>query len=134
MVADPRPRLVLVVDDYPDAREMYAESLAGSGFAVAQAGSGEEAIEKTRALLPHAVVMDVSLPGIDGWSATRALKADPRTATIPVLAITGHARANARDTAREVGCDAFLIKPCLPDDVVSAVKRMLKSDSGTGAS
>lgn len=127
MVAEAAGPLILVVDDYPDAREMYAESLAGAGFAVTGAGSGEEAIEQARALAPAAIVMDVSLPGIDGWTATREMKADPRTAGIPVLAVTGHAWSNAQDMAREVGCAGLLIKPCLPDEMVDAVKRLLDS-------
>ncbi len=74
MVAEaPRP-LVLVVDDYQDAREMYAEYLGAFGFAVAEAESGDEAVAKALELLPDAIVMDLSLPGMDGWTATRTLK------------------------------------------------------------
>lgn len=104
---------------------MYAESLGASGFVVAEAGTGDEAVAKARALLPHAIVMDLSLPGMDGWTATRLLKLDPRTREIPVVALTGNARADASASAREAGCDAFLVKPCLPDDVVAAVRRVL---------
>ena len=126
MVAERSGRpLVLVVDDYQDAREMYAESLRASGFIVAEAGTGDEAVAKARELLPHAIVMDLSLPGMDGWTATRLLKLDPRTRDIPVVALTGNARADASAAAREAGCDAFLVKPCLPDDMIAAVRRVL---------
>jgi two-component system cell cycle response regulator DivK len=126
MVAErSRVPLVLVVDDYQDAREMYAESLGACGFNVAEAETGDEAVAKALQLLPDAIVMDLSLPGMDGWTATRALKSDARTSAIPVLALTGNARTDAPLTAREAGCDAFLIKPCLPDDMVAAVRRVL---------
>jgi two-component system, cell cycle response regulator DivK len=126
MVAEGLPRpLVLVVDDYQDAREMYAECLDASGFAVAQAESGDEAVAKALALQPALIVMDLALPGMDGWTATRAIKTDPRTARIPVVALTGHARSDASTAAREAGCDAFLTKPCLPDAIVELVRRLL---------
>ena len=126
MVAEGSPRpLVLVVDDYEDARKMYAECLDASGFAVAQAESGAEAVAKALALRPALIVMDLALPGMDGWSATRAIKTDPRTAAIPVVAMTGHARSDASTAARAAGCDAFLTKPCLPDEVVDVVRRLL---------
>ena len=129
MVAEGSPRpLVLVVDDYEDARKMYAECLDASGFAVAQAESGAEAVAKAVALRPALIVMDLALPGMDGWSATRAIKTDPRTATIPVVAMTGHARSDASTAARDAGCDAFLTKPCLPDDVVEIVRRLLRRE------
>jgi two-component system cell cycle response regulator DivK len=126
MVAErSRVPLVLVVDDYQDAREMYAESLGACGFNVAEAETGDEAVAKALQLLPDAIVMDLSLPGMDGWTATRALKSDARTSAIPVIALTGNARTDAPLAAREAGCDAFLIKPCLPDDMVAAVRRVL---------
>jgi two-component system cell cycle response regulator DivK len=126
MVAEGLRRpLVLVVDDYQDAREMYAECLDASGFAVAQAESGDEAVAKALALKPALIVMDLALPGMDGWTATRAIKTDARTARIPVVALTGHARSDASTAAREAGCDAFLTKPCLPDAIVELVRRLL---------
>lgn len=118
--------LVLVVDDYQDAREMYAEYLSFSGFRVAEASNGLEAIEKAFELRPDVILMDLSLPGIDGWAATRRLKTDERTKSIPVVALTGHALAGASDGARQAGCDAFVTKPCLPDELVLEVKRVLE--------
>jgi len=123
--ADSRP-LVLVVDDYQDAREMYAEYLSFSGFRVAEASNGLEAVEKAFALRPDVILMDLSLPGMDGWTATRQLKTDERTRGIPVVALTGHALAGASDGARQAGCDAFVTKPCLPDELVLEVRRMLE--------
>ena len=123
---------MLVVDDYQDAREMYAEYLNFSGFRVAEAGTGVEALEKAFALQPDVILMDLSLPGMDGWAATRRLKTDDRTRAIPIVALTGHALVGASDGARQAGCDAFVTKPCLPDDLVVEVRRVLGAvDTGT---
>jgi len=117
--------LILVVDDYEDAREMYAEYLRFCGFRVAEARNGNEALEQAFSLMPDLILMDLSLPGMDGWEATRQLKAEPRTARIPVVALTGHALAGASEGAKRAGCDSFVTKPCLPDDLVVEVRRML---------
>lgn len=117
--------LVLVVEDYPDAREMYAEYLRFSGFRVEEARNGIEAIDMAAALLPDIILMDLALPTMDGWEATRRLKTDDRTRKIPVLALTGHALAGHAESARLAGCDAFVTKPCLPDALVAEIRRML---------
>jgi len=117
--------LILVVDDYQDAREMYAEYLQYSGFRVAEAKNGNEAVAQARSLRPDLILMDLSLPGMDGWEATRVLKADEETKDIPIVALTGHALAGASEGARKAGCDSFVTKPCLPDDLVVEVRRML---------
>jgi two-component system, cell cycle response regulator DivK len=117
--------LILVVDDYEDAREMYAEYLRFCGFRVAEARNGNEALEQAFTLKPDLILMDLSLPGMDGWEATRQLKADERTRHIPVVALTGHALAGASEGAKRAGCDSFVTKPCLPDDLVVEVRRML---------
>jgi CheY-like chemotaxis protein len=117
--------LVLVVEDYQDAREMYAAYLQFSGFDVAEAGNGIEAIEKAQELLPDIVLMDLALPRMDGWEATRRLKNDERTRHIPIVALTGHALAGHAEGAREAGCDAFVTKPCLPDALVTEINRLL---------
>jgi two-component system cell cycle response regulator DivK len=117
--------LVLVVDDYQDAREMYAEYLKASGFRVEEARTGVEAVAKAREVKPDCILMDLSLPGIDGWEATRQLKADRSTNHIPVVAITGHASELASRDARAAGCAAFVLKPALPDAVVAEVRKAL---------
>jgi len=124
---DQNAPLILVVDDYQDAREMYAEYLQFSGFRVAEARNGNEAVEQAFALLPDLILMDLSLPGKDGWEATKELKADTRTHHIPIVALTGHALAGASDGAKKAGCDSFVTKPCLPDDLVVEVRRMLNA-------
>jgi CheY-like chemotaxis protein len=126
---DQQSPLILVVDDYQDAREMYAEYLQFSGFRVAEASTGNEALSQAFTLKPDLILMDLSLPGMDGWEATRQLKADDRTRHIPVVALTGHALAGASDGAKRAGCDSFVTKPCLPDDLVLEVRRMLTAAS-----
>ena len=124
-MSDATQPLILVVDDYQDAREMYAEYLQFSGFRVAEARNGNEAVSQALELKPDLILMDLSLPGMDGWEATRVLKADDRTRHIPIVALTGHALAGASEGAKRAGCDSFVTKPCLPDDLVVEVKRML---------
>jgi two-component system cell cycle response regulator DivK len=119
-----RPR-VLLVDDYPDAREMYTEYLEFSGFEVVEAGNGMEALQRAIDTSPDIILMDLSLPVMDGWEATRRLKADERTASIPVVALTGHALAGISEGAKKAGCDAFVTKPCLPEDLVREIRKIL---------
>ena len=117
--------LVLVVEDYQDAREMYAAYLEFSGYRVAEATNGVEALEQAHALKPDIILMDLALPKMDGWEATRQLKADARTRNIPIVALTGHALAGHAEGAMAAGCDAFVTKPCLPDALVAEIRRML---------
>ena len=124
--------LVLVVDDFQDNREMFAEFLSLSGFRVAEASTGREAIDRGFDLLPDVILMDLSLPELDGWEATRQLKNDPRTSHIPIVALTGHALADHSREAREAGCDAFLTKPCLPEVLVVEIRRMLERRPASG--
>ena len=118
--------LVLVVDDFEDNRSMYAVYLTYSGYEVIEAADGREAVEVAGQRLPDVVVMDLSLPVMDGWEATRRLKADARTRHIPVIALTGHALAGHSRDAREAGCDAFLAKPCLPEMLVEKVEELMR--------
>jgi two-component system cell cycle response regulator DivK len=121
--------LILVVDDFEDGREMYASYLKFSGYRVDEAADGYEALEKAFALLPDIILMDLSLPGIDGWQATRELKKDKRTANIPIVALTGHALEAHSRSAKEAGCDAFIVKPCMPMDLLNEIRRILDSSA-----
>jgi CheY-like chemotaxis protein len=117
---------VLVVDDYVDGREMVAEYLAFRGFAVAEARDGIEALELARRLQPEIVLMDLRMPGMDGWEATRRLKRDPQTCHIPIVALTAHALAPEINTARQAGCDAVIAKPCDISVLADSLIKMLK--------
>lgn len=118
--------LVLVVDDVDHGREIFAEYLEFRGFRVATAADGLEALDKAFELRPDVILMDLSLPGIDGWEATRRLKEDDRTRDIPVIALTAHALASAHDRAKQAGCSAVVTKPCLPRDLEQEVRRQLE--------
>ena len=117
--------MVLLVEDYVDTRQMYAEYLEFSGCETVQAGNGVEALERALDRRPDVILMDLSLPVVDGWEATRRLKADPRTAMIPVLALTGHAFDGSFEAAKGAGCDGFITKPCLPEHLLTEVWRLL---------
>jgi CheY-like chemotaxis protein len=117
--------LVLIVDDVKDNRTVYVLYLQISGFRVAEAENGEEALRQAETLLPDVIVMDLSLPVMDGWEATRRLKRDPRTKRIPIVVLTGHALPEYARTAREAGCDLVITKPCLPDQLLEAIRRIL---------
>lgn len=120
-----RPR-ILLVDDVEDNRRIYATFLRARAFDVTVAADGQQALAKARALLPDVIVMDLAIPGIDGWEATRRLKGDRRTQGIPVIALTGYVLTGAREAAQQAGCSVFLTKPCLPDDLVRAIQQVLK--------
>ena len=117
--------LVLLVDDYPDNRDIYVQFLTYSGLRVEEAENGHQALEKAFTLRPDVIVMDLSLPGLDGWEATRRLKGDPRTRDIPVIALTGHALAGHSKGALDAGCDAFITKPCLPERLLEEIRTIL---------
>ena len=119
------PLRILMVDDFHDNREMYAAYLRFSGFSVDEAVTGTEAIEKALATSPNLIVMDLSLPGMDGWEATRRLKADPKTKHIPIVVVSGHALEGSVRAAKVAGCDAFLRKPCLPQALLAEVRKLL---------
>ena len=123
--AEPEKPLVLLVDDYPDNREAYALYLRFRGYRVEEAEDGHQALDRAFQSLPDLVVMDLSLPGLDGWQATRTLKADPRTRDIPVIALTGHALEGQSESARAAGCDAFITKPCEPNALEAAIRKIL---------
>ena len=123
--------LVLIVEDQADLRQLYVEHLSMSGFDVLQAGNGADAIQTTAARQPDVVLMDLSLPIVDGWEATRRLKADAQTGHIPIVALTAHDGAGELKRATDAGCDWFVPKPCPPDALITELRRVL-SPHGAG--
>ena len=117
--------LILIVDDNVDAREMYAIYLEHAGFRAAEAGDGETAIAVARRDRPAVILMDATMPLLDGWEAARRLKADAETRTIPLIMLTAHAFTEHRERAAEVGADAFLAKPVLPDVLAAEIRKVL---------
>ena len=104
------PRILLVEDNEMN-RDMLSRRLERKGFEVSMAVDGREGVEKARAELPDLVLMDMSLPEMDGWEATSLLKAEETTQDIPVIALTAHAMEGDRDKALEAGCDDYDTKP-----------------------
>jgi two-component system, cell cycle response regulator DivK len=117
---------VLLVEDNEDNRTIYTTILRHVGHEVIEAANGEDGIRLARERLPAVILMDVAMPGIDGWEATRRLKGDPATAGIPVIALTAHAMAEDRQRAADAGCEGYLAKPIEPRRVVEEVNRMLE--------
>lgn len=117
--------LLLLVDDFEDMRSMYAEYLALSGYRVAEASDGRQAVARALELRPDLLVMDLSLPVLDGWATMGRLRSDERTDRIPVIALTGHAKPGYSRRARRAGFDAFLTKPCLPALLLAVVGDVL---------
>jgi two-component system, cell cycle response regulator DivK len=117
--------LILIVEDQSELRALYVQHLMISGFDVIEAGNGAEAITFTAARFPDVVLMDLSLPIVDGWEATRRLKSDARTAHIPVVALTAHDGSGELERATSAGCDWFVPKPCPPDSLITEVRRIL---------
>ena len=124
--AKPSP-LVLIVDDNLDAREMYAMYLEHEGFRSTEAGDGRAAIDEAKRVKPDLILMDATMPQLDGWEAARLLKTDVETKMIPLIMLTAHAFAEHRDRAAAVGADAFLAKPVLPDALAREIRKILKS-------
>jgi CheY-like chemotaxis protein len=116
---------ILLVEDHEDNRIVYSTILEHFGYRVLLAGDGAEGVRMARESAPDLVLMDVSIPVMDGWQATATLKADPATARIPVIALTAHALPADRERAREVGCDGYLAKPVEPRRVLEEVRRFL---------
>jgi CheY-like chemotaxis protein len=116
---------ILLVEDFDDARELYSTCLRSCGYDVIEAATGSDAVALARSALPHLILMDLLLPGMDGWQATAELKSDPRLRHVPIVALTAHAFSDERERIARLGCDAFLAKPCLPPDLIRTVDRIL---------
>lgn len=124
--------LILLVDDYEDARVMYGHFLRMSGFEPLEASTGEEALELAYARLPDLILLDMSLPGIDGWEVTAQLKRNVATRHIPIVALTAHALQSERQRTERAGCDGFLAKPCAPPDLLAEITRLLGPRTHSG--
>ena len=117
--------LVLVVEDDLDTRLFYTAALTGSGFRVEQAHNGHQALEKAFTTAPALILTDIAVPGMDGIELCQRLRADERTAEVPVLAITGYGDRRYPDRALQAGADHVLIKPCDPDLLVRETRLLI---------
>jgi two-component system cell cycle response regulator DivK len=119
----PRTKTILLVEDNEDNLVVYRTILEHVGFAVIEARDGEEGVARARSGRPDLILMDISIPKIDGWEATQRLKADATTRAIPIIALTAHALEEDRQRAFQAGCDGYLAKPIEPRRVVQEVER-----------
>lgn len=117
-------RPILLVEDDTETRLAYRALLEHAGWSVQEAGDGEQALQIVFDVLPCLVVIDISIPGVDGWEMTRRLKLDERTHDVPVLLVTGHALDEDRQRARELGCAGYLVKPVAPAQFVAEVAHL----------
>lgn len=117
------PKRILVVEDDPDNRRIVAKVLTVEGYDVIEAIDGIEALAQARAERPDLILMDLALPNVDGWEATRQLKSDPETRSIPVVALTAVAMRGDEEQARAAGCDDYLPKPARPAAIRAVVKK-----------
>jgi CheY-like chemotaxis protein len=122
------PRL-LYVEDNEMNRDMLSRRLQRRGFEVLIAGDGEQGVTLAAAEKPDLILMDMSLPVLDGWEATRRIKAAPDTRRIPIIGLTAHAMATDRDKCLEAGCDDYDTKPVELGRLLEKIERLL----GTGA-
>jgi two-component system cell cycle response regulator DivK len=118
---------VLLVEDNPHNRKIFSGMLTHSGFVVIEAEDGHQALAAMEKQLPDVILMDLSIPGIDGWEVTRRLKANPRTQHVPIIALTAHAMRGDEERARAAGCDHYLAKPISPKKVVEEVRKILNA-------
>jgi len=124
---------VLYIEDNDDNVYMLTRRLTRRGHEVLVAADGESGIERAQTEQPDLILMDMGLPGIDGWEATRRLKADGQTAAIPVIALTAHAMEGDREKALEAGCDDFETKPVQLDQLLTKMSLLLQTDGGEGS-
>ncbi|HEX9688485.1 MAG TPA: response regulator [Thermoanaerobaculia bacterium] len=117
---------ILLVEDNEMNRDMLSRRLARSGYEVVLAVQGEEGVALARSAAPDMILMDMSLPVLDGWEATRRLKGDPETRDIPVIALTAHAMSGDREKAQEAGCDDFDTKPVEYTRLLSKIQGLLE--------
>jgi CheY-like chemotaxis protein len=129
--ADPADQKLLLVEDNEDNRIIYSTVLRHIGYTVIEALDGVQAIALARSERPDLILMDISIPEVDGWEATRILRGDPATRHIPIIALTAHALADDRERATAVGFTSYLAKPVEPRTVAAEVRRWI--GGGTGA-
>lgn len=118
------PQTVLIVDDDEDSRTICLTILQHHGYRVLQASDGAEGVRMARELCPDVILMDVTLPAMDGWAATAELKASLPTSAIPVIMLTARALDADRARGEDSGCDSYLTKPCAPAMVLEEVRRL----------
>ncbi len=121
---------ILLVEDNEMNYDMLSRRLARKGFEVVIATDGEQGVEMSRTVAPDLILMDMSLPKIDGWEATRLIRADPQTAKVLIIALTAHAMASDKDKAMAAGCDDFDTKPIDIERLLGKISALLARGAG----
>jgi CheY-like chemotaxis protein len=121
---------ILLVEDNEMNRDMLSRRLIRKGYDVVMAEDGEQGVAMAAAASPDLILMDMSLPVIDGWEATRRIKASPQSAAIPIIALTAHAMASDREQALKAGCDDYDTKPVELQRLLEKIERLLESSAG----
>ena len=119
----------LLVEDNEMNRDMLSRRLTKRGYEIVMAFDGAQGVELAKSSAPDLILMDMSLPVIDGWEATRRIKADPATSKIPVIALTAHAMSDDRDKALEAGCDEYDTKPVDLERLLPKIQKLLTPQS-----
>jgi len=122
---------VLVVEDHPDMRELLIWQLELMGFQAVPARNGKEGVEKALQEQPNLILMDIMLPGMDGWEATRALRANPETRDIPIVAETALFRESDLKTCIEAGCNDYLVKPFTYQELQEKIRGFMPTPKAT---
>src|SRR5436190_14053921 len=122
---------IMVVEDNEPSRDALCRRLERRGYRVIPAVDGEEAVAMARSRLPSLILMDLGLPGIDGWEATRLLKSDEVTRHIPLIVLSAHAMSNDRDMALAAGGDDFDSKPVRFDQLMAKIEALLSQDTAS---
>ncbi len=116
---------ILVVEDHPDNRQIIRDVLSATDYEVAEAENGEEALVAVAKQRPDLILMDIQLPILDGYEATRRIKADPALRSIPIIAVTSYALSGEAEKAREAGCDDYVPKPYSPRELLAKIRQYL---------
>ena len=116
---------ILVVEDQEDLRGVLRTLLTGSGYEMVEAADGQAGVEKAKSEQPDLILMDIQLPGLDGYEATRRIKANPALQHTPIIAVTSYALSGDDVKAREAGCDAYVTKPFSPRALLAKVREFL---------
>jgi two-component system cell cycle response regulator DivK len=119
-------RTILVVEDQEDNRQILRDLLGSAGFQMVEAHDGEQALAMARSQRPDLILMDIQLPILDGYEATRAIKRDPELKHIPVIAVTSYALSGDEARAREAGCDAYVAKPYSTRHLLAKIGQFLE--------
>ena len=116
---------ILIVEDQEDLRGILRDLLTGSGYDVAEAADGRDGVAKAQSLRPHLILMDIQLPVLDGYEATRQIRADPNLRATPIIAVSSYAMKGDEEKARAAGCDHYVTKPYSPLQLLRIIQGFL---------